>query len=69
MIITSKVNAVGYIFPPERICHRLRANSGFGYITKFGTGVAFKMLTVKGSRQKRGRFSSVMTVEEPAIQA
>jgi hypothetical protein len=43
MIITMKVNAVGYIFPPERACHRLRAGSGFGYITKFGTGVAFKI--------------------------
>jgi hypothetical protein len=41
MITTLKVNAVAYIFPPERVCHRLRADSGFGYIAKFGTGVAF----------------------------
>jgi hypothetical protein len=41
MITTWKVNAVAYIFPPERSCHRLRAASGFGYIAKFGTGVAF----------------------------
>jgi hypothetical protein len=54
MITTLKVNVVAYIFPPERTCHRLRAGSGFGYIAKFSTGVAFK-----------GRFSSVMTVEEP----
>jgi hypothetical protein len=42
-ITTLKVNVVGYIFPPERACHRLRAGSGFGFITKFGTGVAFKI--------------------------
>jgi hypothetical protein len=43
MITTLKVNVVGYIFPPERTCQRLRACSGFGYIAKFGTGVAFKI--------------------------
>jgi hypothetical protein len=42
-ITTLKVNVVGYIFPPERACHRLRARSGFRCITKFGTGVAFKI--------------------------
>ncbi|MBH1940180.1 hypothetical protein I5677_04630 [Mobilitalea sibirica] len=42
---TLKVNVVGYIFPPERMCHRLRACSGFRCITKFGTGVAFKIST------------------------
>ena len=56
MITTLKVNAVAYIFPPERTCHRLRAGSGFRYIAKFGTGVAYR---------KTGRFSSVMTIEEP----
>jgi hypothetical protein len=60
MRITLKVNAVAYIFPPERTCHRLRAGSGFGYIAKFGTGVAFR---------KTGRFSSVIAVEEPYIMA
>jgi hypothetical protein len=43
MIKTMKVNVVGYIFPPERKCHRLRAHPGFRCITKFGTGVAFKI--------------------------
>jgi len=38
-----KVNAVAYIFPTERICHRLRADSGFRYMSKFGTGVAIKI--------------------------
>jgi hypothetical protein len=41
--ITLMVNAVAYIFSPERICHRLRADSEFGYIAKFGAGVAFKI--------------------------
>jgi len=42
-ITTLKVNVVAYSFPPERACHRLRAGSGFRYIAKFGTGVAFKI--------------------------
>jgi len=40
---TLKVNLVAYIFPPERVCHRLRAGSGFGYMSKFGTGVACRI--------------------------
>lgn len=43
MITTVKVNAVAYIFPTERTGHRLRAGSGFGYIAKFGTGVASRI--------------------------
>jgi hypothetical protein len=58
MITTLKVNSVAYIFPPERTCHRLRASLGFGYIAKFGTGVAFR---------KSGRVSSVITVEKPFV--
>ena len=42
-ITTWKVNVVGYVFPPERACHRLRAGSGFRCMSKFGTGVAFKI--------------------------
>ena len=37
------MNVVGYISPTERLCHWLRAQLGLGYISKFGTGVAFKM--------------------------
>ncbi len=49
-ITTLKVNVVGYIFPPERACHRLRAGLGFRCITKFGTGVAFKISLLKVSK-------------------
>jgi hypothetical protein len=58
MIKTMKVNVVGYIFPTERKCHRLRAHPGFRYITKFGTGVAFKIfpgsLSCIGDKRKAG---------------
>jgi hypothetical protein len=62
MITTLKVNAVGYIFPPERACHRLRAGLGFRCITKFGTGVAFK-ISVK-ERSRRNSLSSITDKKE-----
>jgi len=35
--------SVGYFFPTERMCHRLKAHPGFRLNPNFGTGVAFKI--------------------------